>query len=383
MECRVRYKARDKKTQSWSFKMELNNNCDAFAAKYWHKIDNDHVQCDLCPRSCKLKNNQSGLCFGRACKDNQMVLTTYGKSSGFCIDPIEKKPLFHFQPGTPVLSFGTFGCNLTCKFCQNWNISKSKETTTLTEQAHPKIIADVANQLQCSSVAFTYNEPVIFMEYAIETAKECRKLGIKTVAVTAGYIAEKPREEFFQYIDAANVDLKSFNEDFYHKLTGAHLGTVLETLKYIKNKTNVWLEITTLLIPNYNDSTQEIDQLTKWIRENLGEEVPLHFSAFHPAWKMMDSPPTPIATLQLAREIAKKNNLRYVYIGNVHDPEGSCTFCHQCGKAVINRNQYRIVTYNLDKSGCCQHCKTRCSGIFQQECGTWNAKCQPIRLSRE
>jgi pyruvate formate lyase activating enzyme len=363
-------------------KMELNINFNSFPAKYWHQIDNDQVQCDLCPRGCKLRNNQSGVCFLRACKDNRMV-TTYGKSSGFCIDPIEKKPLFHFYPGTSVLSFGTAGCNLTCKFCQNWNISKSKETTSLPEQAAPQLIAGAAHQFQCPSVAFTYNEPVIFMEYAMDTAKECRNLGIKTVAVTAGYIAEKPRVEFFQHIDAANVDLKAFNEDFYRKLTGAHLGAILDTLKYIKHETKVWLEITTLLIPGYNDSPQEIDQLSQWIRENLGEDVPLHFSAFHPAWKMTDTPPTPIATLLLAREIAKKNNLRYVYIGNVHDADGSTTFCHGCGKALIIRDWHRIASYHLDKNGCCPYCKTLCSGIFQQQCGTWNAKCLPIRLSRE
>lgn len=355
---------------------------DAFTAKYWHKIDDDHVQCDLCPRSCILKNKESGVCFARTCQDNQMVSKTYGKSSGFCIDPIEKKPFSHFLPGTPVLSFGTIGCNLTCKFCQNWHISRSKETNILSEKASPRLIAEVANQFQCPSVAFTYNEPITFLEYAMDTADECHKLGIKTVAVTAGYINEKPREEFFHHIDAANVDLKAFNEEFYHKLTGAHLGAVLETLKYMKHETNCWLEITTLLIPNFNDSPQEIDRLTLWIRENLGSDVPLHFSAFHPAWKMADIPPTPVPTLQLAKEIAQKNDLRYVYIGNIHDQDTGTTFCHGCKQALIHRDHYRITTYNIDKNGCCQHCQTPCSGVFQEQCGTWNGKCLPISLSR-
>jgi pyruvate formate lyase activating enzyme len=338
---------------------------NAFPTKYWHKINSEHVQCDLCPRVCKLRNNQRGLCFIRACQNDQIVLTTYGKSSGCCIDPIEKKPLFHFLPGTPILSFGTAGCNLTCKFCQNWNISKSKETIILSAQATPKFIADSAYKLQCSSVAFTYNEPIIFMEYAIDTAKECHDLGLKTVAVTAGYINEKPREEFFQYIDATNVDLKAFTEDFYRKLTSAHLAPVLDTLKYIKHHTKTWLEITTLLIPGYNDSAKEIEQMSKWIGEALGVDVPLHFSAFHPAWKMQDIQPTPAATLHLSREIARKNGLRYVYIGNIHDIESSNTYCHNCGSMLISRDWYRILTYNLDKNGCCQNCKITCSGIFQ------------------
>ncbi len=352
----------------------------SFSTKYWHKLENGRIQCDLCPRACKLKNGQTGLCFVRACQNDQIVLTTYGKSSGYCIDPIEKKPLHHFLPGTPILSFGTAGCNLTCKFCQNWDISKSKETATLTEYAMPSQIANAAKQLACTSVAFTYNEPIIFMEYAIDVAKECHKHNIKTVAVTAGYICPEPRKEFFQYIDAANVDLKAFTENSYHKLTGAHLEDILDTLKHIKHSTNTWLEITTLLIPGENDSPKDIEKMSCWIMENLGPDVPLHFTAFHPAWKMLDTPPTPIKTLALAREIAIKNGLHYVYTGNVHDSIGGNTYCTYCKEVLIKRNWYSILTYNLDNNGLCINCHTPCAGVFQGNCGTWGSKCQPISL---
>ncbi|MDH5191813.1 MAG: AmmeMemoRadiSam system radical SAM enzyme, partial [Gammaproteobacteria bacterium] len=268
--------------------MNLQQPNPAFPTRYWHKLDDGRVQCDLCPRFCKLHEGQRGLCFVRENLNSQVVLTTYGRSSGYCIDPIEKKPLNHFLPGTPVLSFGTAGCNLACKFCQNWDISKSREMDTLADQAMPEDIARVAKQTGCKSVAYTYNDPVIFHEYAIDVAKECRKLDIKSVAVTAGYITEEPRAEFFSYMDAANVDLKAFTERFYWKLTGAHIVPILETLIYIKKETDVWLETTTLLIPGENDSERELEEMTQWVVENLGPDVPMHFSAFHPSWKMMD-----------------------------------------------------------------------------------------------
>ena len=351
------------------------------STKYWHKLDDGRVQCDLCPRFCKLREGQRGLCFVRANLDGEIVLTTYGRSSGFAIDPIEKKPLNHFLPGTPVLSFGTAGCNLACKFCQNWDISKSREIDTLADEASPETIANAAAELGCRSVAYTYNDPVIFHEYAIDVAKACREKGIKSVAVTAGYVTEEPRKEFYQYMDAANVDLKSFNEDFYFKLTGGHLQPVLDTLKYIKHETDVWLEVTTLLIPGHNDSDKEIDELTQWVASELGPDVPLHFSAFHPDYKMMDVPPTPVETLVRAREIAIRNGLRYAYTGNVHNREGDSTYCHNCGELLIGRDWYQLTDWNLDEHGACKFCGTPCAGVFEAKPGDWGAKRMAVRLA--
>src|ERR671923_1454904 len=288
-------------------------------ARYWHRLEDGRIQCDVCPRMCRLHEGQRGLCFVRARAGDQVVLTSYGRSSGFCLDPIEKKPLYHFLPGTPVLSFGTAGCNLACKFCQNWSISKSREIDTLADQATPEAIARAARRLGCRSVAFTYNDPVIFLEYAVDAAAACRARGIKTVAVSAGYICPEPRIEFFRHMDAANIDLKGFTEGFYKNLCSARLHPVLDTLEYLKHETEVWFEITTLLIPGENDSAAEIEALSRWVMDRLGPDVPLHFTAFHPDWKMMDRPPTPPATLHQARKIAIKNGLRYVYTGNVHD----------------------------------------------------------------
>ncbi len=351
------------------------------STRYWHKLDDGRIQCDLCPRYCKLKEGQRGLCFVRANLDDEIVLTTYGRSSGYAIDPIEKKPLNHFLPGTPVLSFGTAGCNLACKFCQNWDISKSREIDTLADEASPELIATAAAELGCRSVAYTYNDPVIFHEYAIDVAKACREKGIKSVAVTAGYVTEEPRKEFYQYMDAANVDLKGFTEDFYFKLTGGHLAPVLETLEYIKHETDVWLEITTLLIPGQNDSDKEINELTQWVVDKLGPDVPLHFSAFHPDYKMMDVPPTPVETLIRAREIAMKNGLRYVYTGNVHNPQGDATYCHHCGEVLIGRDWYRLTAWNLDANGACKSCGTPCAGVFEATPGDWGPRQVPVRLA--
>ncbi|MDH5388312.1 MAG: AmmeMemoRadiSam system radical SAM enzyme [Gammaproteobacteria bacterium] len=349
--------------------------------RYWHKLDDGRVQCDLCPRECKLHEGQRGLCFVRASVDDQVVLTTYGRSSGYCIDPIEKKPLNHFLPGTPVLSFGTAGCNLACKFCQNWDISKSRELDTLMDHAEPETIARAAEELGCRSVAFTYNDPVIFHEYAIDVAKACKKRGIKTVAVTAGYICDEPRVEFFEHMDAANIDLKGFTEDFYWKMTGSHLQPVLETLEYIHHETDVWMELTTLLIPGYNDSEKEINEMTQWVAEKLGPDVPMHFTAFHPDYKMMDVPPTPLATLRRAREIALKNGIHYAYTGNVHDVGGDSTYCHSCGTCLIERDWYVLGEWNLDDKGGCKKCGNQCAGVFESGHGDWGAKRQPVHLA--
>ena len=312
---------------------------------YWHRLADGRVQCDVCPRACKLQDGQRGLCFVRGAADGQIVLTTYGRSSGFCVDPIEKKPLNHFLPGTPVLSFGTAGCNLACKFCQNWDISKSREWDTLADAASPDAIAEAAQRLGCRSVAFTYNDPVIFMEYAIDVADACHARGLKAVAVTAGYITAAARPEFFAHMDAANVDLKGFTEDFYRDVCAAELAPVLDTLRYLKHETGVWFELTTLLIPGLNDSDAELDAMTRWVVAELGPDVPMHFTAFHPDYKMLDRPPTPAATLSRARRIALANGVRYAYTGNVHDEAGGTTHCHNCGQRLIGRDWYTPVSY--------------------------------------
>ncbi len=349
--------------------------------RYWHKLEDGRVQCDLCPRECKLHDGQRGLCFVRASVKDQVVLTTYGRSSGYCIDPIEKKPLNHFLPGTPVLSFGTAGCNLACKFCQNWDISKSRQLDTLMDKADPETIARAAEELGCRSVAYTYNDPVIFHEYAIDVAKACRQRNIKSVAVTAGYVSAEPRKEFYQYMDAANVDLKAFTEDFYWKVTGSHLAPVLETIEYIHNETDVWMELTTLLIPGYNDSEKEIEEMTQWVVNKLGPDVPMHFTAFHPDYKLMDASRTPLSTLQRSREIAMKNGVRYAFTGNVHDKEGDSTYCHSCGTCLIERDWYELGEWNLDTNGCCSKCGTQCAGVFEKGHGDWGSKRHPVRLA--
>lgn len=349
-------------------------------ARHWRRLADGRIQCDVCPRLCKLHEGQRGLCFVRARQDDGMVLTTYGRSSGFCIDPIEKKPLNHFLPGTPVLSFGTAGCNLTCKFCQNWDISKAREIDRLNDDASPQKIALVARQLDCRSVAFTYNDPVIFLEYAVDAAKACHDVGLKTVAVTAGYIMPEARRDFYQHIDAANVDLKGFTEGFYRNLCGGRLKDVLDTLVWLRWETKVWLEITTLLIPGENDSDTELAALSSWIAAELGPDVPLHFTAFHPDWKMRDHPHTPAATLMRARAVAMSYGLRYVYTGNVHDPGGSSTYCHRCGLLLIGRDWYELGAWRLDLAGRCTACGTPAAGVFEARPGSWGRKRQPVRL---
>jgi pyruvate formate lyase activating enzyme len=353
----------------------------AYPTRYWQTLEDGRTECRLCPRYCKLHENQRGLCFVRGNLDSRIVLLSYGRSSGFCVDPVEKKPLNHFLPGTPILSFGTAGCNLACKFCQNWDISKSREMDALMDQADPATIAAAAQSLGCRSVAYTYNDPVIFHEYAIDVAKACRAQGIKSVAVSAGYQCEQPRAEFYAHMDAANIDLKAFSEDFYHRLCGAHLQPVLETLEYIHHHTAVWLEITTLLIPGENDTDQELQRLAEWVGSHLGPDVPLHFSAFHPDWKMRDIPATPAATLLRARSIARAAGLHHVYVGNVHDKAADSTYCHQCGALLIGRDWYELSEWRLDADGRCRACGTVCAGVFEARPGQWGARRQPVRLS--
>jgi len=356
-----------------------------YVGRWWHRLEDGRIQCDLCPRDCRLHEGQRGACFvrmrGTGEERDQLLLTTYGRSSGFCVDPIEKKPLNQFFPGSSVLSFGTAGCNLACKFCQNWDISKSRDFDRLADQATPQAIARAASELGCKSVAFTYNDPVIFAEYAMDVADACHERGLKAVAVTAGYIHATPRREFYAKMDAANVDLKAFTEAFYFKLTGSHLAPVLETLVYLKHETRVWFEITTLLIPGKNDSDAEIEAECRWIARELGTDVPVHFTAFHPDWKMDDLPPTPPATLTRARKIAIANGLQYVYTGNVHDTDGGTTFCPHCGNAVIVRDWYRILNYRLTDDGRCRECHGAVAGCYAHFGKPFGSRRIPVRLA--
>jgi pyruvate formate lyase activating enzyme len=352
------------------------------ATRYWHSLDDGRIQCDVCPRACKLREGQRGLCFVRAREGDAIVLTTYGRSSGFCVDPIEKKPLNQFLPGTSVLSFGTAGCNLSCRFCQNWDISKSREIDTLADAASPEDVARAARSLGCASVAFTYNDPVIFMEYAMDVADACRAVGIKSVAVTAGYMCDEPRREFYAHIDAANVDLKAFTESFYADVCAGHLQPVLDTLEYLVHETDVWVEITNLLIPGLNDSDDELDAMTSWIVDRLGPDVPVHFTAFHPDYKLRDRPPTPPATLTRARRIALRNGVRYAYTGNVHDPDGGSTWCVSCGALLVERDWYRLGSYRVTDDGRCESCGERVAGVFAGRPGTCGARRLPVLLAR-
>ncbi|MGH8706023.1 MAG: AmmeMemoRadiSam system radical SAM enzyme [Burkholderiales bacterium] len=353
----------------------------SYPGRWWHALEDGRVQCDLCPRDCRLHEGQRGMCFVRKMEGGRMVLTTYGRSSGFCIDPVEKKPLNHFYPGTSILSFGTAGCNLACKFCQNWDISKSREMDRLMDQGSPEVIAAAAVKLGCKSVAFTYNDPVIFAEYAMDIADACHERGVKAVAVTAGYMQAQARREFYAKMDAANVDLKAFTEDFYFRICGGKLHAVLDTLVYLVKETAVWTEITTLLIPGKNDSNEELDAECKWIAQNLGLDVPLHFTAFHPDWKMTDIPHTPPATLTRARAIALRYGLRYVYTGNVHDEEGGTTYCPSCAQPLIVRDWYDIRAYRVSADGACTHCGAQLPGRYQKFGKPFGPRRIPVRIS--
>ncbi|MCO4763002.1 MAG: AmmeMemoRadiSam system radical SAM enzyme [Myxococcales bacterium] len=359
---------------------DLRTDPSVIAVGFSEPAAGDKLRCTLCPRQCTLRDGQRGLCYVRGRIGDTLVLTTWGRSSGFCIDPIEKKPLNHFLPGSPVLSFGTAGCNLSCSFCQNWDISKSREMDTLAAVASPNAIADAAVQSGCRSVAFTYNDPVIFHEYAKEVAAAVRAVGLQTVAVTAGYVSDDAREAVFASYDAVNVDLKAFTEDFYRRQTGGHLAPVLETLKWLQT-TDIWVEITTLLIPGLNDGDAEVTALSRWVRDHMGTDVPLHFSAFHPDYKLTHLPRTQLATLQRARAIAIAEGLRFVYTGNAHDLQGDTTCCSGCGKPVIIRDWYALQAYDLGPNGECVSCGTRIPGVFARSPGNWGRRRLPIRIA--
>lgn len=348
--------------------------------RFWRTLENDKIVCELCPRHCELSEGQRGFCFVRARESDRLVLTTHGRSSGFCVDPIEKKPLNHFYPGTSILSFGTAGCNLACKFCQNWDISKSRHMERIAEKATPEMIATAAARAGCLSVAYTYNDPVIFAEYAVDTALVCRTLGVRSVAVTAGYMEPEPAAWFFSHMDAANVDLKSFSETFYRKLTGGHLQPVLDVLKHLARETNVWVELTTLLIPGQNDSDAELHALTGWVAEEMGPEVPIHFTAFHPDWQMRDLARTPLETLLKARRIALENGIRFAFTGNVNDWRSGSTWCPRCGELLIERRGYQLGRWGVTPEGSCQQCGMAIPGRFQKTPGTWGARRTPLRV---
>ena len=347
---------------------------DTVPTRYWHALEDGRIQCDVCPRACKLREGQRGLCFVRGRVDDQIVLTSYGRSTGLCIDPIEKKPLFHFLPGTSVLSFGTAGCNLGCRFCQNWDMTKSRSVDRATQWADPGEIAETATRLGCHSVAFTYNDPVVFLEYAVDTAMECRQEGIKTVGVTAGYIRDRARSTLFAQLDAANIDLKAFSDDFYRHVVMGRLEPVLETIEYACNETPAWIELTTLIIPGYNDSDREIAALIEWVADHVGTAVPLHFTAFHPDFKMLDVPPTPAATLRRARTLAIGHGLEYVYTGNVLDRQRQSTVCPGCRTPLIERSWHAVERYHLNSDGGCPSCGHIVPGVFAETVGSWGAQ---------
>lgn len=348
-------------------------------ARYYHLDEAGKVACDLCPRRCVLGEGQRAFCFVRQNVGGEMVLTTYGRSSGFCIDPIEKKPLYHFYPGSSVLSFGTAGCNLGCRFCQNWDISKARQWDRLSATATPEMIAASAVEHGCTSVACTYNDPVIFAEYAIDVAAACRERGVKTVAVTAGYITAEARPEFFSAFDAVNVDLKAFTEAFYRRQAYGELAPVLDTLRYLCRETDVWVEITTLLIPGLNDSEAELAKAAEFIATELGDSVPLHYSAFHPDYKLTDLPATPPATVKRARDRALAAGLKYVYTGNIRDARGQSTHCPACHAVVIPRDGYSIGKVALDPAGNCA-CGYRIAGHVSDKPQHWGPRRLPVHI---
>ncbi|GBD89885.1 pyruvate formate lyase-activating enzyme 1 [bacterium BMS3Abin04] len=334
-------------------------------AQWWEPLPNGKILCTLCPRYCTIGKGQKGFCYIRENIDDKLYSIGYGRPTGFAVDPIEKKPLSHFLPGTDVLSFGTAGCNLGCKFCQNWTMSKAKIDETYSVEATPEDVVRLAKKYNAPSIAYTYNDPTIFGEYVIDISKLAGEEGIKSVMVTAGYIDKKAREDIYKYIDAANVDLKAFTETFYHKLTFSHITPVLDTLKWLKNDTDVWLEITTLLIPGENDLPEEIQQMCTWILENLGDEVPLHFTAFHPDFKMRDKPPTSPSTLNTARNIAIKSGIKYCYVGNVFNRESQTTYCPNCEEPLIIRDWHSVIENKL-VNGKCFKCGEKIAGVFQE-----------------
>ncbi len=338
-------------------------------ARWWHTAEDGRIVCTLCPRFCKLSEGQAGFCYIRQHVQGELVATAYGQSTGFAVDPIEKKPLSHFLPMTSILSFGTAGCNLGCRFCQNWNISKARLVEANSVSATPEQVVALARQQGCPSIAMTYNDPTIFGEYVIDVSREARQQGIRNVLVTAGYITPEARQEIYAHVDAVNVDLKAFSETFYHKITFSHLEPVLDTLRWLRQATDIWCEITNLLIPGENDDWDETRRLSAWVAEHMGPDTPLHFSAFHPDFKMQNTPRTPPETLHRARRLAMAEGLRYVYVGNIHDPAGQSTYCPRCQKTLIQRDWHRVLRFEVlvdaEGRGQCPDCAQPIAGVFR------------------
>ncbi|PID59359.1 MAG: AmmeMemoRadiSam system radical SAM enzyme [Ignavibacteriae bacterium] len=332
-------------------------------AKWWKTKDNGKILCTLCPRYCEIGEGQKGFCYIRENIEGKLYSTGYGRPTGFAIDPIEKKPLSHFLPGSDVLSFGTAGCNLGCRFCQNWSMSKSKLDELNALKISPENVVNLALKYKSKSIAYTYNDPTIFGEYVIDVSELAREKNIKNVLVTAGYINKEARKDIYKYIDAANIDLKAFTETFYQKITYSHLNDILETLLWVKNETDIWLEITTLLIPDENDSNEEIKQLTNWITTNLGKNVPLHFTAFHPDFKMKDKSSTPAETLINARKIALEEGINYCYLGNIHNIESQTTYCPTCQNPIIIRDWHSVLDVKI-QNGKCKYCNSKVAGVW-------------------
>jgi pyruvate formate lyase activating enzyme len=336
-------------------------------ARYWEPDPSGRIRCTLCPRDCRIGEGQPGFCYIRQNRGGRLFTLGYGRSTGFAIDPVEKKPLAHFHPGATVLSFGTAGCNLGCRFCQNWDISRAKLEQRRSQDWTPDGVVELALEAGAPGIAFTYNDPIIWAEFAVDVAKAAHARGLFTVFVTNGYVGEQAREEIFAHMDAANVDLKAFTDRFYARLTLSHLAPVLETLEWLARATRVWLEVTNLLIPGENDAPAETRGLAEWMVARLGADVPLHLTGFHPAFKMLDLPPTPARTLARAREIAREAGLRYVYTGNIHDPEGQSTYCPGCGAKVIERDWHAVRATALAGDACAA-CGTRIAGRFEGGC---------------
>lgn len=341
-----------------------NDNANVVPARYGVEEPPDRIRCVLCPRHCRLKPGQRGACLVRRNEGGRLVLASYGRVSGICVDPIEKKPLYHFLPGSEVLSFGAVGCHLACRFCQNWHLSAATDYSLLGAQARPEQIADEAVRSGCAGVAFTYNDPIPSIEFVVDVANACHAAGLKTVAVTNGYIGPEARAEFFGAMDAANVDLKAFTDEYYRRICAARLQPVLDTLQHIARAGRTWLEVTTLIIPGENDSEEELDGMTTWIANELGPDVPVHFSAFRPSYRMMHYSPTPARTLSEARRIALRNGLKYVYTGNVHDPEGATTMCPGCGHPLILREGFSARIVGMSSAGTCSRCGSPVAGVW-------------------
>ena len=334
-------------------------------ARWWEILPDGKVHCYLCPRHCHIGEGQSGFCFIRAPRGGKLYNLGYAHPAAIQVDPIEKKPLNHFLPGTTILSLGAAGCNMGCFFCQNWDISKSKADQVHSSYLEPETVVLAAIEHQCPSIAFTYNEPTIWGEYVIDTSRIAHAYGLKTVMVTNGYITREALFDVYEHVDAANVDLKAYTEDFYAKLTLSHLQPVLDTLKTLRHETNVWIEITNLIIPSLNDSQEETKELCGWMLENLGDDVPLHFTAFHPDFKLRNKPGTPPETLHRARQLARERGLKYVYEGNILSG-GADTMCPGCGRVLISRSWHRVSEVRVQPDGTCQHCGARISGHFEK-----------------